>query len=392
MKRLVYSFVIITFLFVSNISAQILSSTHYSAYGDPYVFYANTGLLLHTDPRILGFGNIISVSSPYYIGSSPHLNPALLARGSKYIEGSLSFRPLKGKRGEIENITNFSAFVGFDSLNAVSVNFTSLNVDVPDFYHHSLDKRFLNVKYAHKFGKYLSLGTGLKIFQFYWSKNPYEPGKKVYNLAVDLGLNYDRSFQINPNFVLNWSVGTAIVNFGPKQKGNIFYLSPPKNFLPANLMLGNLLEGVIKMNEKYKLNIGIAYQVDKYLVPSQPYYYSGIGPAHYLSFKPISVPNISPFRALYESFYDSPEGFKGELKEINHAVGIEARVDGENFYLAGRYGHYGLFPKNSFYSTRGLGFGFGLYGTYSNIFWTDRDYWGVSFGFRNKIGGKLFRF
>lgn len=110
-------------------------------------------------------------------------------------------------------------------------------------------------------------------------------------------------------------------------------------------------------------------------------------------------PDISSFRALYQSFYDAPGGYKKELHEIIHKVGGEVRLNYENMlYIAIRLGRYMMHETkgNMKYNTQGIGIG--VYGFTLDIKRMGANYkpidetFGYTLGFRCNLDGELFRF
>lgn len=79
--------------------------------------------------------------------------------------------------------------------------------------------------------------------------------------------------------------------------------------------------------------------VEKYLVPTPPTYYYYYDENDTLVEMKGNTPDISVFRALYESFYDAPDGGREEMKELIHKLGIEAHLNfSKDFTLAFRRG------------------------------------------------------
>lgn len=127
---------------------------------------------------------------------------------------------------------------------------------------------------------------------------------------------------------------------------------------------------------------------EKYLVPSKPVF----SPDTLHMVIEGKDPNVSAFKGIFQSFSDSPNGFKGEMQEIIHKLGLEARIESSDiFYVALRYGQ--MF--NHIYSSKPkeFGLGIGAYGfaldmsmlrTKEADFFTDKSYC-ISLGFRYNL-------
>ncbi len=157
-----------------------------------------------------------------------------------------------------------------------------------------------------------------------------------------------------------------------------------------------MLSPEYKVSSKIQLNWEFAVQFDKFLVPSIPQY--GIEDSREIV-KGYD-PNISSFRAMYQSFYDSPQGLSGELKEINFKTGTELRANYDNkIYLALRYGisREASYIENNFANT--LGIGIGLYGfsldfkrLKPNLTSNPNKNFAFSLAYRMPLKGSAFRF
>lgn len=156
---------------------------------------------------------------------------------------------------------------------------------------------------------------------------------------------------------LNYQVGGALTNFGPKV-GYWVELDSLNNFIPTELSGGVLISPELRLNEKVKLNVNIAYQAGKLLVPTPPIY-------DYPSGEILDGfdPDISPYTALYRSFYDAPGGFREEIQEIIHKIGIETRISyNDRLYMALRFGRFMESWKKGNRKYNTLGISLGAYG------------------------------
>jgi hypothetical protein len=152
-------------------------------------------------------------------------------------------------------------------------------------------------------------------------------------------------------------IGSSIRNFGPRIK----YTDDPdqkKNFIPSLFAAGIMLNPSYAISEKLQFDTDLSYQAEKYLTPSTPVYASdGI------TILEGRDPDVSAFRALYQSFYDSPEGFEGEVREIIHKTGMEIRMSNhKRNYMAIRLGMLRQKDSENFFNYNTFGLGAGISG------------------------------
>jgi hypothetical protein len=208
-----------------------------------------------------------------------------------------------------------------------------------------------------------------------------------------MGISYRKKYVLSEQFDLNTNLGSSINNLGPKVS---YDDGITHNFILTNLKMGALVSPEYTMSNKFNLNWEFAIQLEKYLVPSLPIYASNNNQLIIKGYNP----DISAFRALYQSFYDSPEGFSGELKEFKFKFGTELRANYENkIYLALRYGKYNetsIIEDNYLTST---GIGIGLYGfsidfkhVEPNLTSNPNTNYAITLGYRVNLSGKPFRF
>ena len=85
-------------------------------------------------------------------------------------------------------------------------------------------------------------------------------------------------------------------------------------FLPTTLRLGGSLDWHIDEGNKMNFNL----ELSKYLVPTPPKYNATND-----TIIAGRDNNVSPIVGMVQSFYDAPDGFKEELREIMVGIGVE---------------------------------------------------------------------
>ena len=148
--------------------------------------------------------------------------------------------------------------------------------------------------------------------------------------------------------------GLNISNIGSKIT---FSGSDAAEFLPTNLRLGTSL--MVPIDEYNKFSI--ALDANKFLVPTPPTMEqytkeTGLSDSQgYDQWVHEHYNNTSSISGIFKSFSDSPEGFKGEMKEIQWSVGAEYTYN-DKFSLRAGYHHQDPSQGNMKYFTVGAGF------------------------------------
>lgn len=313
----------------------------------------------NSNSHVGGMADIGSVASPFYPDAGLYQNPALLSTNHEYAGINISYMPiLLNLASGIDN-KSVNGFYAIDSKNVIGYTYSRFSlgsITLMDQLGYEIAtvqplESYHKFSYSRAISNYISLGLGIKFIDSDMGDN-----LKANTFAVDLGFSYKKKSKLSEQFDLNTNIGSSINNFGPKVSYDelITY-----NFIPANLKLGVLLNPEYKISNKFNVNLEVAVQLEKDLVPSEPIYASDNSLLIIKGYNP----DISSFQALYQSFYDSPEGFSGELKEIRYKFGIELRANYDSkIYLALRYGRYNdtsMIDNNNLTTT---GIGIGLFG------------------------------
>ncbi|MBN2348384.1 MAG: PorV/PorQ family protein [Bacteroidales bacterium] len=360
-------------------------------------------LELFPNARIGATGEIGAVSSSFYNDAGLIQNPALLAKNGRYAGGSFSYMPwLRNYIDEIFLIEG-NAYFSINSKNSIGFAlkyFSQGNIIIRNEFGDLANinrPRDLSgqISFSHIISENWSLGLGLKYIYSKIGEGELTTGytiKPLNTFAIDIGSEYYTGFAISENSMLNFNVGGVINNFGPR----ITYTDDPnisKSFIPAVLRIGVLINPDFYLAEDLRLNIDLAYQADKYLVPTPPVY-DNTGTTIVQG----KDPDISPFRALYQSFYDAPNGFAEEMHEIMHKIGSEVRMNYLNIiYFALRYGRYmeHVTKGNRKYDTFGIGIGLAGLSVDGKLIRTNNYYldntWAISIGYRTNLE-ELFKF
>ena len=352
---------IIILLLILLISANIsFSQPDISISQTNNVEYTLPILDINTNARLGGFGEVGVVSSFFYKNTGLYQNPALISRNAKYAGINLSYEPWLREITDDLNISSISGFYAIDSSNALGINFSYLDMEqmtlIDEFgeFAETIDpfEMFFKLGYTHTFNKSISTGIAIKYLRSKIGENLPDV-KTINSFAVDIGFNYDKKYKLNQSSWLNTSLGIAITDFGPR----VSYTSFDKSFIPTRFMAGLFINPDIDLSHKFRLNIELGYQAEKYLVPTPPIYDTEGNIIDGYD------PDISSFKALYQSFYDAPGGFEEEVNEIKHKFGSELRLSYSNIaYFAFRHGRQIEHETKGNRKYQTFGYGIGVFG------------------------------
>ncbi len=392
-------------LFVFSISTTLIQGQR------PVVLVSFSFLNYDLNTHIAGTGGISMVSSQLYPETGLIHNPALLANDQRFFTANGAAATML-RLNDIDNWTgDLSGSYAFNANNNIGFSisyFDNGNIYVvapPDpegLYTTRYYDLSAKVVYSHSFGKGISLGGAIKYCRSDFDNADIGYGYKMKSMngvAVDIGFSYRKSFNLAPWLNLGLNTGIAATDLGPKVSYD-YGVASGKMFLPSQLRVGLLLTPEFILPSNWRIALDVALQADKPMTPSQPEYVLNDDGSYSIT-KGID-PDVSAFRALYQSFYDSPEGFKGEIDEIVNHAGSELRFLWNNkVYFAIRYGHSWKPQQSGYYSSGAGGLGVGFFGFYMDFFHVlDRPNtyeeihknYGFSFGFRGNLSGKMFRF
>lgn len=340
--------------------------------------------------QMYGFGQISAVSGSYYVQSSITGNPALIAN-RKFNRGFFITGPLLLDKFQLVD-ANF-IFSNHPK------NYFALHTDYIR-YHEIIEKSQNNITlntmiiyrmttqsliYGYIVNQNFSWGFGIKFFrtEIYSGILRKEPvlirENNIFNFV--LGINYVKRFDISEKQVV-YENGLYISNIGARVN-SIIHEHYPKAFLPTKLHFGNLLKFRTEVINRSNLDILVAYQIEKLLVPTPPYVkYSPNGVKEITYGKD---PNVSSIRGMVQSFYDAPNGFSEEMNEFIHKGGLEIRITYDNMFqmamrIGGVYQHVSK-SEDSFF-TAGVRAGFyGFYIDYSKIPGYSREFIRFNLGY-----------
>lgn len=309
-------------------------------------------LTIAPDSRAGAMGDAGVATSPDVY--SMHWNPAKFA----FIDGNggvgISYSPWLRNLVPDINIAYLSGYYRIDTKQVLSGSllYSSLgDVDFTDIYG-NLERTFtpnewsFDLAYSRLFTDNLSGGIAFRMIYSNLTGGSYSGGvatKPGISVAADISLYHHTPLTLLTKdselaFGLNFS------NIGSKMS---YSDAQTSDFIPINMRFGTALT----MNLDLYNKITVTADINKLLVPTPPYYDIST-PDSIIAGK---NPNVSVPVAIFQSFYDAPDGFKEELREFTISVGTEYWYNNQ-FALRAGYFHENETKGNRKYFTAGAGF------------------------------------
>jgi len=283
---------------------------------------------------------------------SQHWNPAKFA----FIDGKagvgISYSPWLRNLVPDINIAYLTGYYRIDEKQVASGSllYSSLG-DVPftdDF--GNLERTFkpnelaFDLGYSRIFAENFSGGIAFRFIYSNLTGGSYSGGdatKPGISFAADISGYYRKDVTMFSKdgelaFGLNFS------NIGSKMS---YSDGQTSDFIPMNMRLGT--SGTIELDNFNKLTLAIDF--NKLLVPTPPVYNND------MEIIDGKDPNVSVPIAILQSFYDAPDGFKEEIREITSSIGVEYWYNNQ-FAIRAGYFHENESKGNRKYFTAGAGF------------------------------------
>ena len=306
-------------------------------------------LTITPDSRAAGMGDVGVATTPD--ANSNHWNAAKLAFADKKISASFTYSPwLRDIVGDID-LAYLAGYYKLDAKSAIgfSLTYFSLgNIQFTDQQGSSLgiyspNEFAIDLSYSMKLNENLSASvTGRYIrSDLTQGQNIGTTSTHAANaVAADLGLYYQKD--IAAEKPQQMAFGLQISNLGNKMSYSNDDVE--SSFLPTNLRIGGRYTYNMDQFNKFSFMLDL----NKLLVPTPPYRNDND------SIIAGREDNVNVVKGIFQSFYDAPDGFSEELKEVMVSIG------GEYWYndmLAVRAGYFYENEKKGDrqYITMGLG-------------------------------------
>ena len=181
---------------------------------------------------------------------------------------------------------------------------------------------------------------------------------RPYEFGVDVAYSRMLSEKLSAAIALRYIYSDISGHYDDQMKaGSAFaadlalYWNNYSYFIPTNLRLGASL--MIPVNEFNR--VSFSADVNKLLVPSLPLRNDGETNEDYNERVRREYYDMSSIKGMFKSFGDSPNGFKGELEEIQWGLGLEYTYN-DQFSLRAGYHHESDSQGGRKFFTLGAGF------------------------------------
>lgn len=283
---------------------------------------------------------------------SMHWNPAKYV----FIDGNggvgISYSPWLRNLVPDINIAYLAGYTRLDSKQvlAASLMYSSLGeVPLTDEYGAAIrninpNEFALDAAYSRLFTDNIS---GSIAFRFIYSNltgGLYASGvdtKAGISFAADISGYYQKDITLAGKNGL-FAVGLNFSNIGSKMS---YSDAQTADFIPMNMRLGTAT--TLEFDDHNKLTATI--DINKLLVPTPPIYNSS------MEIIDGKDPNVAVPVAIFSSWFDAPDGFREEMREITLSPGLEYWYN-EQFAIRGGYFHESETKGNRKYFTAGAGF------------------------------------
>lgn len=247
-----------------------------------------------------------------------------------------------------------SASVRYFSLGSVSTSDDMMTIKPYEF--------GVDVAYSRMLSETFSAAVALRYMYSDMSGHYDERVTAGSAFAADIACYYN-NYVMMGNRECQIAFGVNISNIGSK----INYGEDYSYFIPTNLRVG--LNYMIPLNEFNR--ISFSADANKLLVPSQPIqndeeneseedFQNRVQQEYY---------DVSSISGIFKSFSDSPNGFKGELEEIQWSVGAEYTYN-DKFTVRAGYHHESESQGNRKYFTFGAGFRMSVFSIDAGYVWS----------------------
>lgn len=313
-------------------------------------------LMIAPDARGGSMGDVGVASEPDAF--SMHYNPAKYAFIKKDMGIGVAYSPwLKGLTNDI-NLAYLTAFKRIDKSSAVAASLRYFSLGSMAFTNDQGDptgnyspyELAFDATYSRMLTPTLSMAVAGR-----YIRSDLTLGQDVSGQHTKPGNSYAADVSLFQRFPVefdkiegNFSWGLNISNIGTK----ISYSddNTRKDFIPTNLKIGPSL--TLNIDDYNQMSFMVDF--NKLLVPTQ-----SIDSAGVVIYG--MDPNVGTMVGMVHSFYDAPDGFREEMKEINISAGMEYWY-AQQFAIRGGFFYENKDKGNRKFFTLGAGFRYNILG------------------------------
>ena len=303
-------------------------------------------MIIAPDARSAGMGDLgVSTSADVY---SMHWNPAKYAFIEDDFSIGLGYTPWLRKLVPDMNIAYLAVSKRVSSRSTIAGTLRYFNLgdinfrgdDNQDLGTYRPNEFAIDICYSRKFGDYWSAAVAARYIRSDLTQGVGNYSKAGWSVAADVAVYYKRPVNLG-TVDGDFSWGVAITNMGSK----VDYGNGKTEFIPTNLRLGPTL----KINIDEFNSLAFSIDLNKLLVPTPPIR-SVTGDTIVKGMDD----DVSMIQGMFQSFYDAPDGFSEELKEITVSLGAEYTYN-KVFSVRTGFFHESKMKGNRRYLTFGAG-------------------------------------
>lgn len=297
--------------------------------------------------------------------NSMHWNPAKYAFIDKQMGFSLSYSPWLKELVDDIGLGYLTGYYKLDKRQAIAGSLRYFSLGSITFYNedgiekgtYSPNEFTIQGTYSRLFSDNLSGAVSAKFIYSNLTQGQNVGAVETHagtSIAADVSIYYRKPLNFSAGQSGMFALGVNIANIGSK----INYTDDvEKDFIPTQLRIGPALTYHI---DDYNSITGTV-EFTKLLVPTPPIYDTGVDQNN----QPIILrgkdDNVSVLQGMLQSFYDAPDGFGEELKEITWAVGVEYWYN-KQFAIRGGYHHESEEKGDRKFFTFGAGLRYNVFG------------------------------
>ena len=301
------------------------------------------------DIRNIGLGAISAVNPSHDYTSLSLTNPALFVAGNKQMSNYVNFHQFD----QNEYSLSYQAALKINnkySIGLMGRNYSNTSQYVSpqnDIFNIDIDVMTIGGFLGYKINDHWSIGGGVNYLKY-----QIDTFLNINTYYFDIGLNYNRTFNISTTEKLSLEAGLKVNYLGPKPT--------PLEFLPTNLALATALTYSVDVNGGV-LYTTMSYQAEKLLIPSNDF--MDISPNNGI----LDWQEMSAAEGVLTSFSDASKGIDEELQEIIHKLGLELFYEKNGWTRGLRAGFFNVPEYKGGMKYRSYGASFGKNGYLMNF-------------------------
>lgn len=320
-------------------------------------------LMISPDARAGAMGDAGVATTPD--ANSMHWNAAKYAFIDKEMGFSASYSPWLRQLVNDINLAYLTGYKRIDKQSAIAASllyFSLGDITFTDVIGNTIgnyrpNEFAVDAAYARKLTDKLSGSVSLRYIYSNLTQGQFVGNaatKAGTSVAADIGIYHENTFRLKNRQEATLAWGVSITNIGAK----ISYSddNTARDFIPTNLRFGPRF--TIDLDEYNTLTF--TFDVNKLLVPTPPIY-----DTLYINGEQQIAegmdPDVGVVTGMLQSFYDAPNGFNEEMRELNYAVGAEYWYD-KQFAIRAGYFHEDKTKGNRKFFTIGAGLKYNVFG------------------------------